>query len=128
MLSRLNHRRYALFTMRVRVLPFGVLKDWLGAPAATIEVRDGATVAELLETLRLMRLSANLSAPFSELRGIAVSVNAVYAQATQVLCEDDEVGLLPPVSGGTARAADSACGGVLRVRRMFPQFMGAGND
>jgi molybdopterin synthase catalytic subunit len=35
------------------------------------------------------------------LRGIAVSVNAEYAQASQVLHEGDEVGLLPPVSGGS---------------------------
>jgi molybdopterin synthase catalytic subunit len=36
------------------------------------------------------------------LRGIAVSVNAEYAVAAQVLRDGDEVGLLPPVSGGAA--------------------------
>ena len=39
------------------------------------------------------------------MRGIAVSVNAEYASQTQVLHEGDEVGLLPPVSGG-AQSAD----------------------
>ena len=34
--------------MQVRVLPFGVLKDWLGSAAATVELPEGATVAELL--------------------------------------------------------------------------------
>ena len=38
--------------MQVRVLPFGVLKDWLGASAATVELPEGATVAELLERLK----------------------------------------------------------------------------
>jgi molybdopterin synthase catalytic subunit len=33
--------------------------------------------------------------------GIAVSVNAEYAGRSQVLHENDEVGLLPPVSGGS---------------------------
>jgi MoaE-MoaD fusion protein len=33
-------------------------------------------------------------------QGIAVSVNAEYATRAQVLQEGDEVGLLPPVSGG----------------------------
>ncbi len=80
--------------MQVRVLPFGVLKDWLGASAAAIELPEGATVAELL-----LRLSQGRSA--AALRGIAVSVNAEYAAATQVLREGDEVGLLPPVSGGS---------------------------
>lgn len=80
--------------MQVRILPFGVLKDWLGSPAATLELPEGATVADLLASL-----SERRSAP--ELRGIAVSINAVYATANGVLHEGDEVGLLPPVSGGS---------------------------
>jgi molybdopterin synthase catalytic subunit len=78
----------------VRVLPFGVLKDWLGASASTVELPSGATVAELLTYLSERQ-------PSLLLRGIAVSVNAEYAQASQVLHEGDEVGLLPPVSGGS---------------------------
>ena len=77
----------------MRVLPFGVLKDWLGAGAVTIEVREGATVAELLALLSGDRGGR-------QLKGIAVSVNAEYAQMGQVLRAGDEVGLLPPVSGG----------------------------
>jgi molybdopterin synthase catalytic subunit len=80
--------------MQVRVLPFGVLKDWLGASASTVELPSGATVAELLTYLSERQ-------PSLLLRGIAVSVNAEYAQASQVLHEGDEVGLLPPVSGGS---------------------------
>jgi MoaE-MoaD fusion protein len=85
--------------MHVRVLCFGVLKDWLGAPAATIELPEGATVAALLETLRTRQSTALL-------QGIAVSVNAQFANAAQVLCEGDEVGLLPPVSGGASQASN----------------------
>jgi MoaE-MoaD fusion protein len=84
--------------MQVRVLPFGVLKDRLGASASTVELRDGATVAELLAQL-------NSKESLPELNGIAVSVNAAYATATQILHAGDEVGLLPPVSGGTSRTA-----------------------
>ena len=89
--------------MKVRVIPFGVLKEWLGAADATVELPAGATVAELLE-----RLSASLPATSpvgsaaASLRGIAVGVNAEYATAAQVLRDGDEVGLLPPVSGGGA--------------------------
>jgi molybdopterin synthase catalytic subunit/molybdopterin converting factor small subunit len=85
--------------MRVQVIPFGVLKDWLGSSGATVELTDGASVAELLENLRL-RTSA--TAPGNWHRGIAVSVNAEYAKATDILHDGDEVGLLPPVSGGCA--------------------------
>jgi molybdopterin synthase catalytic subunit len=70
------------------------LKDWLGAEAATVELPEGATVARLLAQLGEGR-SAEL------LRGIAVSVNAEFATSAQALSEGDEVGLLPPVSGGS---------------------------
>ncbi|MGA2833201.1 MAG: molybdenum cofactor biosynthesis protein MoaE [Terracidiphilus sp.] len=80
--------------MQVRVFSFGVLRDWLGASAATIELPEGATVRELLARLSERRAVAML-------RGIAVSVNAEYATVDHLLREGDEVGLLPPVSGGS---------------------------
>jgi molybdopterin synthase catalytic subunit len=79
--------------MNVRVLPFGILKESLGSDPFGLELPRGATVADLLA-----RLGAQ--APAVETLGIAVSVNAEYAERKQVLREDDEVGLLPPVSGG----------------------------
>ena len=83
--------------MRVHVIPFGVLKDWLGSDASAVELPDGATVADLLEHLRV---ALPAGTPGRSLQAIAVSVNAEYAQAAHVLQEGDEVGLLPPVSGG----------------------------
>ena len=89
----------------MHVVPFGVLKDWLGPARKTVELPDGASVAELLESLRNQLPNR---APAECLRGIAVSVNAEYAQAAQILYDGDEVGLLPPVSGGsTTRAANA---------------------
>jgi len=79
--------------MMVRVLSFGVLKDWLGAAESAVELQDGSTVAQLLERLNALR-------PTPLQRGIAISVNAEFASANQVLNAGDEVGLLPPVSGG----------------------------
>jgi molybdopterin synthase catalytic subunit len=85
--------------MRVRVLPFGVSKDWLGGSTATVELPEGASVADLLKHL-------TTRVPAQALRGIAVSVNAEYATAGHVLRDGDEVGLLPPVSGGTSHTTD----------------------
>jgi molybdopterin synthase catalytic subunit len=79
--------------MRVRILPFGVLKDWLGSTASNMELPEGATVADLLD-----RVAGGRSEAF---RGIAVSVNAEYSGVSHVLRDGDEVGLLPPVSGGS---------------------------
>jgi len=87
--------------MQVRVLPFGVLKDWLGSTASTVELDHGATVADLLS-----RISTAHPGRTGALRGIAVSVNAEYAPAAHVLRDGDEVGLLPPVSGGVPGVSD----------------------
>jgi len=89
--------------MQVRVIPFGMLKDWMGSSAKTVELPEGASVGDLLERL-------GGGAPAQSLKGIAVSVNAEYAPASQVLREGDEVGLLPPVSGGCAEAASGSAG------------------
>jgi molybdopterin synthase catalytic subunit len=85
--------------IQVRVFPFGVLKDWFGASAATVELPGGATVRSLLD---LMSAGWHGREPLSEpmLRSLAVSVNAEYVQADRMLRQNDEIGLLPPVSGG----------------------------
>lgn len=81
--------------IQVRVLRFGVLKDHWGTPESAIDLPEGATVASLLDLLRA-------SCPSAPLQGIAVSVNSEYATAVQTLNNGDEVGLLPPVSGGSS--------------------------
>jgi molybdopterin synthase catalytic subunit len=83
----------------VRILPFGILKESLGSDPFGLELPRGATVADLVARL-------GVQAPAVETLGIAVSVNAEYAERKQVLRENDEVGLLPPVSGG-APSSDS---------------------
>lgn len=89
--------------VQVRVIAFGILKDWLGASGRTVELPDGARVSELLAEL-------HGQAPGQALQGIAVSVNAEYATASQELREGDEVGLLPPVSGGSGEMSQPPAG------------------
>ncbi len=88
--------------MHVRILPFGVLKDWLRD--TSLDLPDGATVAVLLEHLAAGRSPI----PPATWSAIAVSVNHEYAQPARILCEGDEVGLLPPVSGGSDATPDPA--------------------
>lgn len=90
--------------MQIRILPFGVLKDSLGPNAFGLDLPAGATVADALAKLVAR-------SPVLESLGIAVSVNAEYADRNRVLREDDEVGLLPPVSGGSR--SEQAMGGNL---------------
>lgn len=94
--------------MQVRVLPFGILKDWLGA--STLDLPEGATVAALLDELA----SHPAPIPRSTWASIAVSVNHEYAKPAQILREGDEVGLLPPVSGGNVDESDKGSIAIVR--------------
>ena len=84
--------------MRVRVLYFGILKDYFG-DSADVGLPDGATVAELLVQ---HEDRANIV-----WKSIAVAVNRHYVKSTDVLRDGDEVALLPPVSGGCCAMTDS---------------------
>lgn len=88
--------------MRVRVLFFGMLKDLAGKSSATLDLRPGATVADALAQLepQIPRLKDAMAS-------LAVAVNQHYAAAETVLQADDEVALLPPVSGGSGKAKAS---------------------
>lgn len=86
--------------MLVRILPFGILKDWLGA--TSLDVPEDATVRVLLDHLAAGRAPV----PATIWASIAVSVNREYALPGQILREGDEIGLLPPVSGGTQSGPD----------------------
>ena len=89
--------------MRVRVLFFGQLKDIVGASQDDAELSDGARVEDLFERYgrRFPRLA--------EFRpSIAASVNEEYADWRAPLKAGDEVGFLPPVSGGQQGTASAA--------------------
>ena len=60
-----------------------------------MELADGATVADLTSEVR--RRFPMLAPPEVQ---IVVAVNADYADPDQKLHADDEVCLIPPVSGG----------------------------
>ena len=81
--------------MRVRVLLFGQLKDILGRAEDSLELESGA---------RLSAVTAHYAKQFPRFEtmanSIACSVNHEYAEVSAILHEGDEVGLLPPVSGG----------------------------
>jgi molybdopterin synthase catalytic subunit len=82
--------------MHVRVLFFGMLTDLTGRRGESFEVSAHTTVGDLL--VRCIEKFPKLSG-FSD--SLALSINQEYASRTAVLHEDDEVALLPPVSGGT---------------------------
>jgi molybdopterin synthase catalytic subunit len=86
--------------MRVRVLFFGVLKDLVGKASESLEVREGATVADVLT-----HYESSVPRMREFLPTIAMSVNQHYSGPGTMLGDNDEVALLPPVSGGSGRAS-----------------------
>ena len=81
--------------MRVRVLFFGMLKDIVGKTADAIDLPEGASVRDVLKKYesQIPRLKESLPS-------LALAVNQQYAGPDTILKSDDEVALLPPVSGG----------------------------
>jgi molybdopterin synthase catalytic subunit len=81
--------------MRVRVLLFGQLKDIVGRNEDSLDLQPGARVSEVMS--HYARQYPGFE-PISA--SLACSVNQEYSSGSAVLREGDEVGLLPPVSGG----------------------------
>jgi len=92
--------------MRVRVLFFGMLKDVLGAAADSIELPEGSSLRDLL-----VRYEARNPRLREFLPSLALAVNQQYAGPDTILKENDEVGLLPPVSGGVGESAGGTFSG-----------------
>jgi molybdopterin converting factor subunit 1 len=79
----------------VNALFFAAYRDMVGTGELAVEVRDGATVADLIDTLR------GRGRPFDALPAEpAVAINLTYAFLNEALAPGDEVAFIPPVAGG----------------------------
>src|SRR3954462_9741627 len=80
--------------MTVRVRLFAALRERAGADEVELELPPGARVGDALE--RLGDLAAGLP--------LVMAINREYADADAPLAPDDELALIPPVSGGATVA------------------------
>ena len=87
--------------MQVRVLLFGVLKDVTGRASDEVTLPEGATLRDLLARYQSQFPRLGEMAP-----SLALSINQEYAAASSALHDNDEVALLPPVSGGATAKED----------------------
>jgi len=81
--------------MHTRVLFFGKLKEITGAAEQSVELRSGATIADLFE-----RFAHNTPALAPYRSSVVASRNQEFAPWSTVLEHGDEIAFLPPVSGG----------------------------
>jgi MoaE-MoaD fusion protein len=81
--------------MEVTVRLFAMLRERAGTPEVTLDLPDGARVADALDSL----------AGLAEGIPLVLAVNREYADSEQVLDAGDELALIPPVSGGEGVSA-----------------------
>ena len=84
-----------LSTVMVHVRLFAALREQAGVATVDVDLPDGATVAHVWPALGLGEEPA----------GLLFAVNRAYADRLAVLRPDDEVAVIPPVSGGDFRLA-----------------------
>jgi molybdopterin converting factor subunit 1 len=80
--------------VRVRVLYFAALRERAAGAAGEESIAPGTTVGALWETIR--------SRPAFRESGTrpGFAVNGEWSEPSRILRDGDEVGFLPPVSGG----------------------------
>jgi molybdopterin converting factor subunit 1 len=78
----------------IRVLFFAYLRERVGLREASVQIDDGASVIDLWRHLRerYQRLPSEMP---------RIAVNRVYVDNAHPLHENDELALIPPVSGGS---------------------------
>ena len=81
--------------MRVRVLFFGILKELAGKGNDLIDMPEGSAVSDVLE-----HYESQIPRLKEVVPSLALAVNQQYARTDTKLRPNDEVGFLPPVSGG----------------------------
>ncbi|MGA9356061.1 MAG: molybdenum cofactor biosynthesis protein MoaE [Terriglobales bacterium] len=89
--------------MQIRILFFGVLKDLVGRSTDVVDFPEGTRLQDVLD--HYLRQTPRLKPILSAL---AFSVNEEYAGPERKLAAGDEVGLLPPVSGGAPASTGAA--------------------
>lgn len=80
--------------MRVNILLFGITKDIIGKQKLQLDLPDFSTVGDFKDVLSQSYPELN------DLNSIAVAVNNEYANDGMLIQSQDEIALIPPVSGG----------------------------
>ncbi len=80
--------------MQVKIFTFGIARDICGGSTLQVELPEHVTAGELKQLLaeqypRLGRLASFL-----------LAVNEEYAEPDTLIQPDDEIAVIPPVSGG----------------------------
>lgn len=80
--------------MEIELILYGIARDIVGQPRLKMEIQEGTTVGIFL-------LQIKSSYPeFGNLKSLLVAVNDEYVDNDYMIKAEDEIVLVPPVSGG----------------------------
>lgn len=80
--------------MKYKINLFGITRDIVGGTSTEIEMGQVSDVQTVLS-----KLKADFP-KLKEIKSLLFAVNSEYAESDLVLSENDEIALIPPVSGG----------------------------
>jgi molybdopterin converting factor subunit 1 len=80
--------------MTLKILTFGIARDIIGGSTVNFETPESTTVADLKQQLLLAYPR------FGNLSSLMIAVNEEYGDDETVIAENDDIALIPPVSGG----------------------------
>ncbi len=80
--------------MKIKILAFGIAREIIGGFETILDLPTTATVADVKK-----QLVAQFPA-FEKLASLKVAVNSEYATDDMALTPNDEIVIIPPVSGG----------------------------
>ena len=84
--------------MRLTVLYLARLREAFGRRQESVELPDGATTVDLIQTLRAR--DGAWSTELAAGRAVRVAINQEMCAGIVSLADGDEVALFPPVTGG----------------------------
>jgi molybdopterin converting factor subunit 1 len=83
--------------VKVKVLFFGAAKETLGRDLVELDLPQNTSAANAFE--QILAAFPVLREKFG--KSLLFAVNQTYADASQIICETDELAIFPPVSGGS---------------------------
>ena len=81
-------------SMKINLVAFGIAKDIIRARQLTFELGPGDSISSLKQKLFAQYPE------FSKLKSLSFAVGENYQEDSYALHENDEVVIIPPVSGG----------------------------
>lgn len=80
--------------MKYKINLFGITRDIVGKHITEVEINQVSDVQTVLEQLKTD------FPKLKDIKSLLIAVNSEYAEADLMLTENDEIALIPPVSGG----------------------------